>query len=196
VLLETTAVGAHYAGRNLTSLGNDARVAVAVTLRASGRTRARVLIRGRDEVSRDLRINLTSGAVTSTSGLDSFSATARGAGWHRVRFVTTVGTGSATPALRVQTMTDAGVLSFVGDPELGVEVCELNARADALPAVLPTDANGGVRGAAAGSAWSVIPLALGGGYAPVEARFEQTFEATVLPGLNWDVTAPLEIRYA
>lgn len=49
--------------------------------------------------------------------------------------------------------------------------------------------------AGAGAWFTGLSLALGdGGLTAVEARFVGTWQASVLPGLNWDVSARLEVR--
>lgn len=46
-----------------------------------------------------------------------------------------------------------------------------------------------------GAAWFTITLPMGnGGTESVSARFVGAWKATVLPGLNWQVTAQLEVR--
>ena len=54
----------------------------------------------------------------------------------------------------------------------------------------PTQCNGG-------SVWFTVDLALGtGGIVSATARFQSVWKATALSGLNWSVTATLEIRDA
>lgn len=49
--------------------------------------------------------------------------------------------------------------------------------------------------AAGGAAWFTISLAVGQtGLDTVEARFRESFRAAALPGLNWEVSATLEVR--
>lgn len=49
--------------------------------------------------------------------------------------------------------------------------------------------------AAGGSAWFSVTLAIGtGGLKSVEARFVGSYKAEPLPGLNWQVSATLEVR--
>lgn len=54
----------------------------------------------------------------------------------------------------------------------------------------------GAAEAAGGSAWFTgLELATGdGGIKPVEARFIGPWQADLSPGMNWDVTAKLEVR--
>ena len=42
----------------------------------------------------------------------------------------------------------------------------------------------------------MIPVWVGGDLRPLETRFEKTFTAEVKTGLNTNVSAPLEVRYA
>ena len=60
---------------------------------------------------------------------------------------------------------------------------------------LPTSSAGNVLGADDGAAWFLLDIASGdGGLSKKECRFTEGYQATALPGLNWEVTAKLEIR--
>lgn len=53
----------------------------------------------------------------------------------------------------------------------------------------------GATGAAGGAAWFAVDLALGdGGILNEEARFNGAWKASLLPGMNWQVSARLEVR--
>lgn len=195
-LLETAATGAHYLGPSLPGAANGATVRMTVSIRAAGRTGARVGVLGRDAVLRRLNIDLTDGAVSAVSGVQSWTVTERGNGWWRLSLLVEVGSGGQVAQARVYTL-DGATADFAGNPLLGLDVAECNVRVpDGFDLYLPTDSGGRARGAGAGGAWSVIPLWTGGNYAPVEARFTGMFSVRVLPGLHAEVSAPVEVRHA
>ena len=104
--------------------------------------------------------------------------------------------GATLPQARIFMMHEPSGI-YTGDPARGVELGEVNVRVQTgQDLYLPTDAAGRARGAAGGPAWAMIPVWTGGPLAPVECRFEQTFNVEVKPGLNTHVSAGLEVRYA
>jgi hypothetical protein len=68
-------------------------------------------------------------------------------------------------------------------------------QSDSFVEFLPTNSAGNVLGADGGAAWFRLLIATGdGGLASKECRFVGEYQAAALPGLNWDVTARVEVR--
>jgi hypothetical protein len=195
-IVETAETGPHMLEPVASIAPDRDETRLTVSLRAAGRSQARVGLVGRDGTLRRIEIDLDTGAVSGVSGVAAWAATPRGSGWWRIVLTTPVGTGGTTPRVRLQTLAD-GATNFPGDPSRGIDAAELNLRpSGATGLYLPTDAQGRARGAAGGPAWALIPLWTGGDYALFEARFEGMWRVEILPGLNTQVTAPLEVRHA
>ena len=176
-------------------------VVVSVTLKAAGRTKARIAIGNTDDLTCTAQVDLGIGAFGTLSNIDSATILDRGSGWYRVTLVAATGAGTAlgsmTPYCQINLVQAFGDLDYDGDGASGVDVCEINARMqDTFDLYLPTDADGHVLGAAGGSAWFLLDLPRGGGLTRVESRFAGPFKATLRKGLHWAVSAPLETRYA
>lgn len=195
LLLESADTGTHLINRSLTGLPQNDTITFTGSLRAAGRNLVRVTIIGHDGAFHSVRADLSVGALTVVQGAPSaMKIIDRGGGWYRVEMTASLGIGGDTPVARFYIMDDASEVSYEGNATLGIEICEVNIRRGGAFITLPTDATGAIRGAAGGSAWFSVPLALGGGLVTREARFTQTYEAVVLPGQNWTVSAPLEVR--
>lgn len=196
-LLETAESSQHFCSYPIPTATDATDLLLTASIRAAGRTLARVIVLGRDGVSRRLDIDLATGTGSGASGLQAWSVSDRGNGWWRVTIRATVGTGASAPLVRVQMLSAPGTTNYPGDPGFGLDIAECNVRVPTgADLYLPTDATGAARGAAGGPAWVVIPVFTGGPLKPVEARFEQTFSTEVKPGLNVQVSAPMEVRHA
>lgn len=198
LLAETDTFGNHNIRRLLPGLPQNDVITVTCSLRAAGRNAVGVRIQGHDGVNRVVNLDLSLGTVITTFNSPSaWKITPRGGGWYRASVTASLGVGGGTtPAVRFHPLGESGELSFAGNPALGIEICEVNIRRGGAFLTMPTDAAGAIRGAAGGSAWFQVPLALGDGLRLYEGRFTQTFEAEVLPGQNWNISAPLEVRDA
>lgn len=197
-LVEDTSTGNHRAGRTIEGTVNGDAMIVSASLRAAGRINARLVLVDRSGVACLARVNLTTGAVESQSGLTSVSVTSRGGDWWRVRMEVPAGSGASSPVVRVVLLDDAGLGSYTGDGVSGVDVSEVMVRVKTgADLFVSTGADGRALGAAGGSAWVMIPLAFGGvGMTLAEGRFEGPFSANILPGVGFEVRLAVEVRNA
>lgn len=196
-ILETADGGEHRWQIAVPALASAATASVSLVLRAAGRSVARVGLIGRDGVARSANVDLAAGVVTWSSGTGPVSVRPAGGGWYRVTLQASVGSGGAAASLRLTMLDDSLATSYAGDPAKGVDVAEVNVRvASGYDLFLPTGADGRATGAGRGGAWALIPVWTGGALAPVECRFEGMFSVEVMSGLNVNVSAPLEVRYA
>jgi hypothetical protein len=197
-LAETAVAGDHRLERDLAaSVGENAAVVFQATMRAAGRSFVRFGLIDRAATLDRSVIDLATGAFGAEAGLISRKLESRGGGWWRATLVANSGVGVPVPKLRFELMTDATTLSYTGDGISGVDICEVQARVQTgYDLYVPTDANGATLGASGGAGWFLMPLVFGGGFRTVEARFEGPFSAEALSGLNWQVTARMEVRNA
>jgi hypothetical protein len=196
-LLETADNAVHRHSRTIAALTNGQTAVFTVSLRAAGRTLARVQMVGRDGTSRFLDVDLTAGASINASGLIASSVKVLRGGWYRATITATVGSGGSSPIARVTLMSAPVTTSYAGDPLLGIDIAEVNVRRQTgYDLYVPTDADGVATGAAGGAAWALIPMWTGGDLTRLECRFEGPFSTQVLEGLNVNVSAPIEVRYA
>lgn len=196
-LVESEADSAHHVALDLVAL-DGAELVLAVTASSASRALQLALI-GRDGVARAGFFDLAAGTMLGQSGLTSRRMLDRGDGWWRCVAAAPVGTGISAPQMRLALSPDGVATSYEGDGSSGAAVCEIMARVTefaGLDPFLRTDAAGLVTGAAGGSAWVLLPLAFGGGLRVVEGRFDSPWTAEAQPGLNWQVSARMEIRNA
>lgn len=198
LLVESAATSAHRIDLDLaTGLLPDSQVVFRATLKAAGRSRARLAFYDFAGAAHYANINLATGVITLSSDLVSANIQDRGNGWWRVTIVAATGAGVVTPNCRVHMLDGAEASTYAGDGVSGIAVCEIGARLlTGYDLHLRTDAAGLALGAAGGSAWVFLPTAVGGGFKHVEARFTGPFKAQAGAGLNWTVTASLEVRNA
>jgi hypothetical protein len=194
-MLETTATSEHRLSLALAGVADGSTLHVTVSARTVGRSLFRLAVVGRDGVTRLVDASMDSGTIIQVSAGATATVVPRGDGWHRISLSAPVGSGGAAPAVRFHVLQAPGTISYAGDPTRGADLAEVNART-AAGLYLPTDAAGAARGAAGGPAWALIPVWTGGPLAPVECRFERTFNVEVKPGLNTHVSASLEVRHA
>lgn len=175
------------------------RYRLAATLRSAGRRHVALSLGGfgPDGGGRVI-VDAETGTVADAGNAEDLTLVDRGGGWWRVSWTMSSGTGADTPYVFFTLFDDALSNSYLGDGASGVDVCEVTLLRDTLSAhvYLPTDADGAVRGAAGGSGWFTTDLSFGGGLSAVEARFAAPFRAEALSGLNWQVSADLEVRHA
>jgi hypothetical protein len=195
---ENGANSSHFATRDLDgAVPDDVTVAATLTMRASGRTAGRLMLVRKDGGSAAGTIDLVTGAIADLTGGASATALSRGGGWWRIALQAPIGAGLVTPGLRVVLVGPAGATSYLGNGGSGVHVCEAMARrATGFDLFGRTGPDGRMTGAAGGSAWTLMPLTFGGTLKTCQARFEGPFNATVLPGLGWRVSARLEVKDA
>ena len=194
--LETAATGLHrieIAGPAI----DGADVLFMATVKGIGRTLGRLSILDRNGVQRYTEFDLSSGTLVAQDGLLSRAITSRGDGWWRVAITADIGSGVSTSQLSVRFRDDAGNLSYAGDITKGFGICEVAARiATGSDLFIPTDSAGNALGADGGSAWFYVPLAEGSALVSKEARFVGPYKATAKAGLNWSVSAEVEVRNA
>lgn len=196
-LTETTANSQHRVALALPGLNVSGRdVVIYASIAAAGRNFAKVSFVDRSGAVRNTTLNLTDGSVVPDAGVTAEVVT-RGRDFWRIRLVANTGTGSDVPQLRLAAMSDATSLTYAGDGASGIRICEVSvAEAAGWNLFVRSGPDGTALGAAGGPAWIVLPLAVGGGFAFVEARFKGVFDANGGKGLSWTVTATMEARYA
>lgn len=197
-LLETATTAAHRASLNLTAAAVDTITILGrATIKAAGRTKARLSLVDRAGVVGSVDIDLTAGTLAGSTGLVSSTIEGRGNGWWRVTITDSSGVGVAVPILRINALDAAGALSYLGDITKGLDICELQARIPTgFDLFVPSDALGNAMGANGGSAWFWMPVAVGGGLTLAETRFTGSYKAVAMSGLRWSVTAEVEVRNA
>lgn len=196
VLTEDTSGALHYAQQALTGAIAGGTVLVRATLKSDGRDVARLSFFDRAGVARYTNIDLATGVLGDSSGLVTRAVETRGDGWWRVTLTADVGTGGSTPVMRVQSLA-SGATNYTGDGASTLSVCEIGPRmVTGADLHLRTDADGLALGAASGAAWAWMPVAVGNGLTYAECRFRTMFKAQAQAGLNWQVSAQVEVRNA
>lgn len=196
-LMEQNTTGAHYAERALPEAIPTGTALCRASLKSSGRRYARLSFFDAAGAECYANVDLTLGVLGEQVGLISSKVESRGDDWWRVTITAPVSTGGNTPTMRISALTNALLTSYNGNTSNGLSVSEIGARmATGFDLHLRTDAAGKVLGAAGGAGWAVVPIAVGGGFKAVEARFNGPFKAQAGAGLNWDVSAQMEVRNA
>jgi len=197
-LVDTVALDVHYAQKVLTPAPLDGTMVIGcASLHVAGRKWARLGLVDRAGALCWTNVNVETGEFGGMGGLVSRTIKDRGDGWWRVSITALSGTGATNPVLRLALLDATPTAYYAGDGLSGVDVCEVNARVvTGYDLFVRSDASGNALGASGGSAWVTVPIAVGGGFRYVEARFRGTFKAVASSGLNWDVTAMLEVRNA
>ena len=163
----------------------------------SGTRFGRVQFTARDGTLCHATVDLSTGALVGSSNVLTATVVDRGGGWWRVTITAAVGSGATSPKWRAQIMQSASVATYLGDGVSAIGVCEQQMRTvTGYDDFLRTDAAGYIQGAAAGTAWVQMPLAVGGGFKYLESRFKGPFKGTAGEGLEWAVTAQVEVRNA
>lgn len=195
-LVDTAVTSTHFAQETFGSEAvAGATILCRATIKAAGRTWARLSFTNRAGTVGQATVDLTSGLITATANTLSATIESRGNGWWRVTITAAVATGGTTPLMRLQLMSDGTTTSYLGDGVSGVDILEQQARmVTGVDGFLRTDAAGKVQGAAGGTGWVFMPLAVGGGFKYLESRFKAMFKAAAAPGLVWTVTSQLEVR--
>ncbi|MGV8987655.1 MAG: phage head spike fiber domain-containing protein [Cypionkella sp.] len=196
-IVETTATSTHGLSKPLpTLITENQTVILCASIGPSGRNFARLRFEARDGTSFSAVINLNSGAIIGTPDAP-VTVLARGAGFWRLQMTVNTGSGALDPVLHIEVMQDATTASYEGDNTAAIRVCEVMARAaTGFDLFVRSGPDGNALGAAGGAGWSLLPMAVGGGFAFVESRFIGTFKATGGNGLEWTVTAKMETRDA
>ena len=196
-IVEDSATSAHHAQVSVAAPASSI-VSFCATIKAVGRSKARIgLVDRSGAVLLFTDVDLTAGTLDAQSGLTSRSIAARGDGWWRVTIAANCATGASDPKIRIAALDATGAASYLGSGTAALSVCEVQARVQTgYDLFVRSDASGNTLGASGGAAWVTVPIAVGGGFAYAEARFRGTFKAVASSGLNWDVTATLEVRNA
>lgn len=197
-VLETTATGTHRASINVTGANIDSVTLISrATIKAAGRSKARLALIDRASVSNSVDINLTTGVLSGASGLIAQTVSNRGNGWWRVTITASTGIGAAVPIMRINAADDAGAVNYTGDIAKGLDICEVQGRLlSGYDLFTPSDVNGKALGADGGSAWFYTLVPTEGGLIMAEARFAGPFSEAIEPGLIRIVSAELEVRHA
>ena len=196
-LVETLATGVHQVTRALPGLIHDATgVVIHASFAAAGRDWVWIGFLDRAGTTRAATLRLTDGYVVLGAGITA-EVTNRGRGFWRIRLQVATGTGADVPQLTFRAMPDGATMSYAGDGVSGIRICEVAVAALAdWNLFVRSGTDGRALGAGNGAAWVQVPLATGGGYAVVEARFKGVFDAIGGKGLEWTVTATMEARHA
>ncbi len=190
--------GAHTAsialpGANL----NGLNVLCRASIRAAGRTKARVALIDRASAVNYADVDLTAGTLSNVTGLTSATIEDRTGGWWRINWTSGTGTGSASPAMQIALEDATGATIYTVDATKGIDICEVQARiVTGYDLFVPSDGNGNALGFAGGGAWVIMPLATGGGLIRAEASFTGPYAANAGPGLIWTVKGKMEVRNA
>lgn len=196
-VIETVATSGHYAERSVAEATAGGTVLFRATVKSAGRQFARLAFFDRTGLQCYTNVDLTAGTLGSSAGLTSRSIESRGNGWWRISMSAAVATGGVTPSVRINALSAAQETSYLGDGVSGLSIAEIGARmVTGYDLHLRTDAAGKALGAGGGAGWVVVPIAVGGGFKTVEARFNGPFKAVAGAGLNWDVSAQMEVRNA
>ena len=196
-VLESAATGLHHAELPLAAAEANKTVLCRATLIAAGRQWARVSLFNRAGVACYTDVDLINGALGGWSGVASRTLESRDNGFWRVSLTAPVASGAFTPAMRISALLASGTTSYTGNATLGLGISEIGARmVTGYDLHVRTGADGKAGGAAGTTAWVQMPIAVGGGFKFVEARFKGPFKATAGPALNWDVSAQMEVRNA
>lgn len=195
-LVETTATDSHKASMVLDSHLNlnGLTINVMATLSAVGRTFGRLAVFDRAGVEHYAVVNLSTGAVSSSSGA-TVSITDRGIGWWRVLLTLATGSGGSDVTMVASLMSDAVTTTYAGNIGKSLGICEICAH-EGNDIFVRTSADGYALGAAGGAAWFGMPLAVGRGLQVLETKFTGPWDASALPGLGWTVIMPFEVRNA
>jgi len=197
-MLETVDNTVHRISYVLTDAAiNDTTVVCSVTLKSVSRANARVYLIDRNSTPLSVDVNLTTGVLSGASGLISSSIKDRGNGWWRVTIYANTGSGSASPIMRVNALSDSGNVTYAGDITKGLDICELQARlSTGYDLFLPTGSDGKALGAAGEASWFYMPVASGGGLTTAEARFTGPYKVVTQAALRRVVAAEVEVRNA
>lgn len=134
----TTTSAAHYANTpTISSLSDYAPVVFSVYLKAAERTFARVIGVTKVPATPYITVDLSTGAISSTSGADLIDAGCEsvGNGWYRVWLAYSVNTGATVPRGRVQIMQNATTGSYAGTIGNGIYVWGAQFEAKSSPGV-------------------------------------------------------------
>ncbi|WP_426033340.1 phage head spike fiber domain-containing protein [Cypionkella sp. TWP1-2-1b2] len=196
-VIEDAATSLHYTRLNLPDAADNQTLQLQVSLQAAGRQFARLAFYDRAAIQRYTDIDLINGVMSAQSGLASRLLENRGNGWWRLTIAAAVGSGGNVPNMRVFLMPTAATTNYAGDGISGLAISEIGVRTvTGFDLHLRTGTNGKALGAAGSTAWVQMPIAVGGGYKFVEARFKAPFKATAGAALNWNVSAQMEVRNA
>jgi hypothetical protein len=123
-LVENTASSTHGVRKdfNTLSIVSGQRYACSIYAKASERVAISITLSGFSNwnINPTIRVNLNTGAVISTAGLDFFAAEDVGGGWYRVALVTVpaVANGTSTPVIELALVD--GTVSYTGDGTSGI----------------------------------------------------------------------------
>ena len=176
---------------------HNIQVLVRATIKSAGCPNVRLSLIKRDLSEARVVVGLSTGVVTATLAVTSYSVEDRGGGWWRISLICDSGTGVNTPIMRIRLLDSASNTIYLGDTAKGIDVCELQAR---LPTgydlFVPLDAAGVALGADGGSAWFFTYVPTEAGLLSKEARFTAMFNEEIKPGLKRIISGELEVRYA
>lgn len=198
LLTETATNSNHFVQYPLSAqLGNGQNVFCHATLKAMGRPFARLTFVDRAGFGQFAEINLTTGQVHTNITSGTVKVTDRGNGWWTIAMIANTATGAAIPQLRVQPVNGAFAVAYLGDPMLGIGICEIGARlSTGFDLFVPSDATGAAKGSNGEAGWFWYDMPMGGGLTRTECRFMAPYQSEGKQGFYWTVTATLEVRYA
>lgn len=197
-ILETVTNSQHRASKTILAAAVDnEKLVFSATIKAAGRTRARLFERDGLSVLKSVDVNLTTGVLSNATGVDSSAILDRGNGWWRVTLIAGTSAGATAPEVRIDLLNDSSGNFYAGDITKGLDVCEVQARlSTGYDLFVPTETDGKALGSDGGSAWFYLPVASGGGLTTAEARFTGPYKVSTMSGLRRAVTAEVEVRSA
>lgn len=195
----STANDLHYITKQLPNLALDnLDVAFTLSLAEAGYTKARIRWFKRDGSNISADVDLATGTVISTSGL-TVTPIERDRDFWRFSARVTTGAGASNPVLRIFALDATGASTFAGDDFSAIDLCEVMVReyekvGDDL--FIRAGSDNKALGAAEGGGWFLAPAPVGGGFDWLECRFIGSIDARAGNGLEWNVSAQVEVRYA
>jgi hypothetical protein len=177
---------------------DNANLQFCATVKPVGRTLGIMEIGDRNWSVSFTKFDLGAGTLGDQLGLLSRSIVDRGNGWYRLTVQANLGAaGIQMPYVRLRLFDNTGAEVYTGNTAKGFDVCETQVRfVTGNDLFVPTESDGTTLGAAGGSSWFMMPLAIDTGLKTVECRFTTPFKSTAGAGLNRIVTAEVEVRNA
>ena len=113
-LRETAVTDNHFALQSVSGLTTDALYLYSILVRAADRTWCKLGFSGKDGTERSAFFNLSTGAVGTTSGLNSYGSMFWGRDFYRAWIIATAGSGGSTPSVQLYIATADATTNYAG----------------------------------------------------------------------------------